>query len=365
MKLSEWLLVGYVSAFLTMLFVGIGAAAPDPARTAWTRSPAPPSSAAGVSGPPTPDAATIATIGGMTPRGAWTVESVGPVVPYSWDPGGSGGGWNAGRGAPAPSGPVVALFDTGGKAMPDVSKIEGGLARFAARTSRRHRPAPCSAVVVQGGPVKVECSPRRSCHPPSSRRSSPPPSWSAPTARRRRCRSARTGPTAALITANDDWAGVPGIVGFRGTAFTDGSPSTPDWSPGIGTTPGDIDVNANQTDPHTFTTGGVTEFAITNPAVALAGIGHGRAPFLLLTSTPPAREHVSLQSPRHRRLRRQRDPARRPPLPRRFDRQLHQRPRGLRGRRHHGAQPGHASRPRSASCCPRPPITSRWSRSAS
>ena len=41
--------------------------------------------------------------------------------------------WNAAPGAPPPSGPVVALLNTDGKAMPDVSTIEGRLARFAAR----------------------------------------------------------------------------------------------------------------------------------------------------------------------------------------------------------------------------------------
>jgi len=130
-KLSEWLLVGYVSAFLTMLFVGL-------ARQRRIRE-------------DRLDTFTDASVQrgwrfGTThsgrgyhrddlwddPSGAWTVESVGPVVPYSWDPR-ILRWWNAGRGAAAPSGPVVALFDTGGKTMPDVSKIEGGLARFAAR----------------------------------------------------------------------------------------------------------------------------------------------------------------------------------------------------------------------------------------
>src|SRR5689334_23301797 len=63
----------------------------------------------------------------------------------------------------------------------------------------------------------------------------------------------------SLITMDDNWNGVPGIVGFRGdgmvgstgvdrqTIVADGS-ATP------------IDVNANRSDPNTFTTGGVTEF---------------------------------------------------------------------------------------------------------
>lgn len=84
-----------------------------------------------------------------------------------------------------------------------------------------------------------------------------------------------------LITVDDDWSGVPGIIGFRGdglagiadtdpqTILVDGS-STP------------IDVNANQTNPNILSTGGVAEFGIADPVVALQGSGTAAAPFLLL-----------------------------------------------------------------------------------
>ncbi|HEX8638525.1 MAG TPA: VCBS repeat-containing protein [Pyrinomonadaceae bacterium] len=84
-----------------------------------------------------------------------------------------------------------------------------------------------------------------------------------------------------MITANDDWSGVPGIVGFRGddlvtatgvdprTILVDGS-----------TTP--IDVIANQTNPDTNTAGGVAEFEIANPVVALQGSGTADAPHLVI-----------------------------------------------------------------------------------
>ena len=61
-----------------------------------------------------------------------------------------------------------------------------------------------------------------------------------------------------LITTSDDWTSVPGIVGYRGdglaaatgvdpqTVLTEGAPV--------------VDVNANQANPNTFTTGGVAEF---------------------------------------------------------------------------------------------------------
>lgn len=131
MKLSEWLLVGYVSVFLTMLFVGLTRERRrrDDRRDTFT------------------DDATqhgwrfATTYSGRNyyradrwdgPSGAWTAESVGPATPYSWDPR-ILRWWNAGRGAPAPVGPIVLLLDGDGKALPDVSRVEGRLARFAAR----------------------------------------------------------------------------------------------------------------------------------------------------------------------------------------------------------------------------------------
>ncbi len=85
---------------------------------------------------------------------------------------------------------------------------------------------------------------------------------------------------AALITAADDWSGVPGIVGYRGDdlASTGADPQTV-VSEGTPV----VDVNANQANPNTFTTGGVAEFAITDPVVALQGSGTADAPNLVVT----------------------------------------------------------------------------------
>ena len=79
-----------------------------------------------------------------------------------------------------------------------------------------------------------------------------------------------------LITANDDWSGVPGIIGYRGDGLTGGTGTDPQTILGEGTPV--IDVNANQTNPNTFATGGVTEFHITDPVVALTGSGTAKAP---------------------------------------------------------------------------------------
>lgn len=84
-----------------------------------------------------------------------------------------------------------------------------------------------------------------------------------------------------LITANDDWSAIPNIRGYRGddaTASTGVDPQTLL----LATYSTLVDVNANQTNPDTYTTGGVTEFEITDPVVALSGSGTADAPNLII-----------------------------------------------------------------------------------
>jgi hypothetical protein len=84
-----------------------------------------------------------------------------------------------------------------------------------------------------------------------------------------------------LITVDDIWTGVPGITGWRGDDATQGTGVNPcgitlDYS-------APIDVNANQTNPNTFATGGVAEFdGIPNPVVALTGSGTADDPNLVV-----------------------------------------------------------------------------------
>jgi len=84
---------------------------------------------------------------------------------------------------------------------------------------------------------------------------------------------------AALITTNDDWSGVPGIVGYRGDALTSATGTDPQLLLVLDAV---VDVNANQTNPVTFNTGGVTEFALANPTIALAGSGTATAPSIVI-----------------------------------------------------------------------------------
>lgn len=85
---------------------------------------------------------------------------------------------------------------------------------------------------------------------------------------------------AGLITTNDDWSGVPGIMGYRGddaagVSATNPQTITADFS-------AVVDVNANNLNPNTFSTGGVTEFDIADDVVAVQGSGTADHPHLVL-----------------------------------------------------------------------------------
>ena len=84
-----------------------------------------------------------------------------------------------------------------------------------------------------------------------------------------------------LISANDDWSGVPGIVGFQGTGLT-GATGVDPQTVLAADDPGVIDVIANQANPNGLATGGVAEFHITDPGVAVQGSGTARAPYVKL-----------------------------------------------------------------------------------
>lgn len=85
-----------------------------------------------------------------------------------------------------------------------------------------------------------------------------------------------------LITADDDWSGVPGIVGYRGDGMTSANDVDPQTVLGDGSgTP--VDVNANRPDPNSFSTGGLAEFdQLPNRTVAFQGSGTADAPHLVL-----------------------------------------------------------------------------------
>ncbi len=96
----------------------------------------------------------------------------------------------------------------------------------------------------------------------------------------------------ALITANDVWSGVPSIQGFLGD---DASSSTTGVDPqtvtaDITTT---LDVIANQSST-TISNGGVAEFEITDPTIALQGSGTADFPNIVLYLNATGRQNLQL-----------------------------------------------------------------------
>src|SRR5262245_26496749 len=96
-----------------------------------------------------------------------------------------------------------------------------------------------------------------------------------------------------LITADDNWSSVASIEGYRGDGLAGATGVNPATITGTSTV---LDVNANRSDPNTFTTGGVAEFdGIADPTVALQGSGTARAPYLVLYLDATGRQNVTVQ----------------------------------------------------------------------
>src|ERR671915_197259 len=99
----------------------------------------------------------------------------------------------------------------------------------------------------------------------------------------------------ALISRDDDWSGVAGVVGHRGDALT----SVPGTDPrlvvadGAGTP---VDVNANETDPRAVgLAAGLTEFELPDPVVALQGSATAGAPQLVVSLDTRGRSGVTVR----------------------------------------------------------------------
>jgi hypothetical protein len=99
---------------------------------------------------------------------------------------------------------------------------------------------------------------------------------------------------AGLITTNNDWSGVAGIVGYRGDeliAATGVDPRTI-LADGSGTP---INVTANQANPNTLTAGGIAEFAISDPVVAFQGSGTADAPHIVIYLNTTGQSNIRFQ----------------------------------------------------------------------
>ena len=97
---------------------------------------------------------------------------------------------------------------------------------------------------------------------------------------------------AGLITTNDDWSNVPSFQGFLGQDITTATGTNPGTLLADFTVANDLDVIANQANPNTLTSGGVAEFAIADPTIALQGSGTADAPHLVMYLNATGRQNV-------------------------------------------------------------------------
>jgi hypothetical protein len=87
----------------------------------------------------------------------------------------------------------------------------------------------------------------------------------------------------ALITVNDNWDNVPGIIGYRGDNLTGGVGIDPQTILADGSaTP--FSINANATDPTGALSGGIYEFdALPNPTIGMQGSGTSDVPHIVIS----------------------------------------------------------------------------------
>jgi uncharacterized delta-60 repeat protein len=96
-----------------------------------------------------------------------------------------------------------------------------------------------------------------------------------------------------LINTDDDWSNLPSIRGFRGDGLVSSMGINPQTVLADGSaTP--VDVNANQSNPNTYTNSGITEFALSNPTIALRGSSTGTAPHLVIYLDATGRQNLQL-----------------------------------------------------------------------
>jgi predicted extracellular nuclease len=91
-----------------------------------------------------------------------------------------------------------------------------------------------------------------------------------------------------LITADDDWSGVPSIIGYRGDELTGATGTNPQTITGTSNV---VDVIANQTSTGS-SSGGVAEFHIADPTIGLQGSGTADAPHIVLYLDSTGRQNV-------------------------------------------------------------------------
>ena len=85
-----------------------------------------------------------------------------------------------------------------------------------------------------------------------------------------------------MITANDDWSGVPGVVGYLGTDLTAVTAVDPQTVVADAGAPAGLVVDVVAQTLTTNISGGVGEFELADPTVGLQGSGTADAPSIVL-----------------------------------------------------------------------------------
>ena len=98
-----------------------------------------------------------------------------------------------------------------------------------------------------------------------------------------------------LVSRDDDWSGVPGVVGHRGDGLTSAAGADPRAVVADGSrTP--VDVNADEGDPGAVgLAAGVAEFELPDPVVALQGSATAAAPHLVMSLDTRGRSGVTVR----------------------------------------------------------------------
>jgi hypothetical protein len=98
-----------------------------------------------------------------------------------------------------------------------------------------------------------------------------------------------------LVSVDDDWSRVPGVVGYRGDGLVDAPGADPRGVVADGSrTP--VDVTANRPDPRAVgLAAGVTEFELADPVVAIQGSATASAPHLVLSLDTRGQADVSVR----------------------------------------------------------------------
>lgn len=87
----------------------------------------------------------------------------------------------------------------------------------------------------------------------------------------------------SLISLDNNWLGVPGMTGMRGDDLTSVTAVNPQTVLDYAGASGPVyAIMADQNSPNTLTQGGIAEFHLANPVVALQGSGTADAPSLLI-----------------------------------------------------------------------------------